>query len=99
MAFIVQCPHPNCKRFMMLEDHVRGTTVECLVCRKAIQLDPSGSSDRPKPPPLHKAPSASRRAKRQEITNCPNCSTPLRLPPAHAGKSIKCPVCKQLFTA
>ena len=100
MAFIVQCPHPNCRKYMLLEDHVRGNQVKCLACGSPIQLDPSGSSDRAKPPPLKSGASrTSARAKRQAITNCPSCNTPLRLPPSHQGKSIKCPVCKHVFTA
>ena len=98
MPFIVQCPHTDCRKFMLLEDHVRGTKVECLVCERTISLDPSGSDDRPKPPPLVKpsAP-ASPRAKRQRIVQCPTCDTPLRLPPSHEGKSIRCPACKHVF--
>lgn len=30
---------------------------------------------------------------------CPHCSKPLGLPPTVAGKTVKCPSCKQLFTA
>ena len=95
MPFIVQCPHPDCRKFMLLEDHLRGTTAECLVCERAIVLEPSDSEGRRKPPPLK--PSASPSAKRQEIARCPSCSTPLRLPPAHAGKAIRCPACKHVF--
>jgi hypothetical protein len=98
MPFIVQCPHPECRKFMLLEDHVRGTTVPCLVCRRSIALDPSRSGDRPKPPPLANAPaSAAPSAKRQAIADCPNCHTPLRLPPNHKDQPIRCPACKHVF--
>lgn len=30
---------------------------------------------------------------------CPHCSKPLGLPPTAAGKTVKCPNCKQLFAA
>jgi hypothetical protein len=98
MPFIVQCPHDDCRRFMLLEDHVRGRTVHCVICERQIVLDPSGSDDRPKPPPLVK-PSASvlPRAERQRILRCPRCEAPLRLPPSHEGKAIRCPACKHVF--
>ncbi len=96
MPFIVQCPHPDCQKHMLLEDHVRGTVVECMVCRKTIQLDPSGSGERTKPPPVPGS-AALPVAKREKIAACPKCSTPLRLPPAEQGQSIKCPVCKDVF--
>jgi len=99
MAFIVQCPHRDCRKFMLLEDHLRGTQVECLICERTIVLEPSASEERRRPPPLKKAAaSASPSAKRQEIAKCPNCRMPLRLPPAHQGKAIRCPACKHVFT-
>ncbi len=65
MAFIVQCPHRDCRKFMLLEDHLRGTQVECLICERTIALEPSASEERRKPPPLKKAAaSASPSAKR-----------------------------------
>jgi hypothetical protein len=100
MAFIVQCPHPDCRKFMMLEDHVRGTQVECLICERTISLEPAASEGpRSKPPPLKQSSAgASPRAERQEIAKCPNCRMPLRLPPTHEGKAIRCPACKHVFT-
>jgi uncharacterized protein YbaR (Trm112 family) len=98
MPFIVQCPHPDCRKFMLLEEHRRGTTVECLVCERIIVLEPSGSDEGAKPPPLDEpSGAASPSAKRQEIAACPSCKTPLRLPPSHKGKAIRCPACKHVF--
>jgi uncharacterized paraquat-inducible protein A len=59
-------------------------------------LDPSDADDRPKPPPLVK-PGAGPRAERHEVVRCPHCDAPLRLPPSHEGKSIRCPACKHVF--
>ena len=99
MPFIVQCPHADCRKFMLLEDHVRGKKVQCLVCERAISLDPSGSDDRVKPPPLVKpSASASPSVQRQKVLRCPNCRTPLRLPPSHEGTSTRCPTCRHVFT-
>ena len=98
MPFIVQCPHAECRKFMLLEDQVRGTQVRCLVCEREIVLDPSGSDDRPKPPPLVKQrASDSPSVKRQKVVRCPACQTPLRLPPTHEGKTIRCPACQHHF--
>jgi hypothetical protein len=47
MPFIVQCPHADCRRYMLLEDEVRGTTVNCLLCTKPIRVDTSGSHHGP----------------------------------------------------
>ena len=99
MPFIVQCPHTDCRKFMLLEDHVRGTKVECLVCDRSILLEPSGANEHTTPPPLgQRSASTSPSAKRQKITDCPSCHTPLRLPPSHQGKSIRCPACEHVFT-
>ena len=45
MPFIVQCPHPECRKYMLLEESVRGSRVECLVCRRTIAVEGSGSHD------------------------------------------------------
>lgn len=54
MPFVVQCPHDPCRKYMLLEDSMRGAKVECLVCRRMIAVDPSGSGsksgERPTPP-------------------------------------------------
>jgi hypothetical protein len=33
-----------------------------------------------------------------QVTRCPHCNQSLQLPGGSAGKSIRCPVCKQLFS-
>jgi hypothetical protein len=113
MTFIVQCPHPDCRKYMLLEDAARGTKVDCLICRKKIEVDSSGSGDRQKAPPLPQRPpprpspsGISRETAgsetpppvvRQKIVNCPQCSAPLRLPPEAVGKALKCPRCSHVF--
>ncbi|HVW37378.1 MAG TPA: hypothetical protein VHB99_08730 [Pirellulales bacterium] len=49
MPFIVQCPHADCRKFMLLEDSARGGPVECLLCKKPIKLDARSSSASPAP--------------------------------------------------
>lgn len=39
MPFIVQCPHADCRKYMLLEDSSRGAAQECLLCKKPIQID------------------------------------------------------------
>lgn len=38
MPFRVQCPHGECRKFMLVEDDARGTTIPCLVCEKPIEV-------------------------------------------------------------
>ena len=38
MVFAVQCPEPRCRKFMLVEDHDRGTVVLCLVCKTPIRV-------------------------------------------------------------
>jgi hypothetical protein len=52
MPFIVQCPHTKCGRFMLLEDSARGARVACLVCKGAIEIDPSSGSGEHQQAPL-----------------------------------------------
>jgi LSD1 subclass zinc finger protein len=47
MPFIIQCPYPDCGKYMLLEDSDRGATVKCLVCKKPIKLDPSSAGENP----------------------------------------------------
>ena len=98
MPFIVQCPHPDCTKYMLLEDSARGGRVDCLVCKRLIQVDPSQADD-PTPEPLlpHALAEAALRARRQRIANCPRCTGPMRVPPGHKGKRIQCPRCEHVF--
>lgn len=85
---------------MLLEDAARGSQVECLVCKKPIQVDASGSSETPKAQAsvstAHDA-QPSERVKRQEIVNCPKCKMPLRLAANHENRKLKCPHCAEVF--
>ena len=44
MVFAVRCPNPQCKKFMLVEEHDRGNTVPCLICKQPIAV--------PAPPPV-----------------------------------------------
>ena len=115
MPFIVQCPHADCRKFMLLEDEVRGTTVSCLMCSKSIRVDASGSKGGAAPPPQAppqqqaqtpppKAAAPTPKAAPPEdkvVVTCPNpsCKMPLRVPTTSKGTSLRCPKCKQVFKA
>ncbi len=38
MVFAVQCPEPNCRKFMLVEEHDRGKIVPCLICKTPIRV-------------------------------------------------------------
>lgn len=106
MPFIVQCPHADCKKYMLLEDSARGGRVDCLICKRRIQVDPSGANghrEEPLPQPEETDLSdvleqEALRAAQQKIANCPQCSGPMRVPPGGEGKRIQCPHCRHVFT-
>jgi hypothetical protein len=46
MVFAVQCPEPQCRKFMLVEEHDRGKIVPCLICKTPIRVggqDPEAS--------------------------------------------------------
>lgn len=45
MVLAIQCPAPKCRKFMLVEDHDKGRTVQCLICKAPIKLNLS--KDRP----------------------------------------------------
>jgi hypothetical protein len=56
MVFAVQCPNPNCRKYMLVEEHDRNKVVACLLCRTAIKVTggqaPAGASKKtPMPKP------------------------------------------------
>jgi hypothetical protein len=38
MVFAVQCPEPKCRKFMLVEEHDRGSVVACLICKTPIRV-------------------------------------------------------------
>ena len=49
MVFAVQCPEPTCRKYMLVEEHDRGTVVPCLICKTPIRVggaQPAPQSDR-----------------------------------------------------
>jgi len=100
MPFVARCPHPDCKKYMLLEDSARGGTVECLVCKRPVVPEASGDEAQVHAPPRSTpAPRGAGSAGRQQIAKCPKCNTGLRLPASHQGKPIRCPHCGFIFTA
>ncbi len=101
MPFIIQCPYSKCRMYNLLEDSARDTKVECLVCKGTIKVDASGSGERPPSSTGDSEPGSAPsppRAHGQNVTNCPQCATPLRVPPNAKGKSIRCPRCQTVFS-
>ncbi|HVA47924.1 MAG TPA: hypothetical protein VNH11_16260 [Pirellulales bacterium] len=100
MPFIVQCPHADCRKFMLLEDSTRGGTVDCLVCKKPIKVEAGSSGEAPAVATGRGPPSASGQpappSAAEKVCQCPHCQAPLRLP---SGKinAVKCPKCAQVF--
>jgi hypothetical protein len=50
----VQCPNPKCRKFMLVEDHEKGTVVACLLCKTPIRVGgkPTVPHAPATPPPL-----------------------------------------------
>jgi hypothetical protein len=48
MVFAVRCPNPQCRKYMLVEEHDRGRVVNCLICKQPIKV--------PTPPPQSPAP-------------------------------------------
>ena len=88
MPFITQCPHVECGKYMLMEEDARGTTVDCLVCKKPIELEPI-ILDVPKDdlPPSVSA------KDRFAVRNCPKCKRPIRVLPEQFDKAMNCPEC------
>ena len=49
-VFAVQCPNPQCRKYMLVEEHDRGKVVNCLICKTPIRVGSSGKQ-RPAAPP------------------------------------------------
>lgn len=50
MVFAVRCPNPQCRKYMLVENHDRGKVVPCLVCKQPIQV-PAAVPQVPTGPP------------------------------------------------
>jgi hypothetical protein len=52
-------------------------------------------------PPQQAAPAAAMQSDQKVIVNCPNpqCRSPLKVAPSTKGTKVRCPKCKQVFTA
>jgi hypothetical protein len=51
MVFAIQCPNPKCRKFMLVEDHQKNTTVTCLLCKEPIKVGGNSGQARPQPGP------------------------------------------------
>ena len=45
MVFAVQCPEPKCRKYMLVEEHDRGTVVPCLICKTPIRVGAGETRD------------------------------------------------------
>ncbi|HEV7225212.1 MAG TPA: hypothetical protein VGN42_21075, partial [Pirellulales bacterium] len=99
---IAQCPYPNCRKYLLLEDAVRGGTVSCLLCKQPIAVSNPAPGQPPSvmvearttgeaaaPPILHK-----------RTQPCPQCGASLQSPAAgSAPQKVKCGQCGHVFQA
>ena len=95
MPFVIQCPHPACRKYMLLEDDTRGTIVPCMVCKKPLNVDEVLAPQRPpirEGPPRREVP-PSREA--HDVRICPQCSSRMRVAPTAAR--VRCPKCQTVF--
>ncbi len=54
MVFAVQCPNPQCRKYMLVEEQDRNKVVACLLCKTAIKVgggQPPTTGGRKTPPP------------------------------------------------
>ena len=52
MVFAVQCPNPNCRKFMLVEDSDLNRVVQCLLCKTAIKVGMPAAAPGQQPAPL-----------------------------------------------
>ncbi len=84
MPFRIQCS--NCRKFMIVEDEMRGRQVECLICSKPITADVDQ-----KPP----ATSAAATPDDPQIRSCPKCGSRMRV--SSTAARVRCPKCQHVF--
>ena len=102
MPFIAQCPYPNCRKYLLLEDSARGGTVSCLLCKQpiavsnpapgqppSVMVDPCATGEAAAPPIL-----------RERTHRCPQCGASLHSPAVgSAPQKVKCGQCGHVFPA
>jgi predicted Zn finger-like uncharacterized protein len=101
MPFIAQCPYPSCRKYLLLEDAVRGETMACLLCKQPIQISRSKPGEPPTVSmagPPNAALVSSAPPKRRYA--CPQCGAALMAPAAGAaGLKVRCGKCGHVFVA
>ena len=38
MVIAVRCPNPQCRKYMLVEEHDRNKVVPCLVCKSPVRV-------------------------------------------------------------
>lgn len=100
MPFIAQCPYPNCRKYLLLEDSVRGASVACLLCKQPIAVS---NSPPDQPPTVTVEPSRAAEAAAPPVRfspsrPCPKCGATLYLPAeGPAPQRAKCSKCGHVF--
>src|SRR6516164_6738279 len=77
---------PSCGKQMNLGAQLAGKSIKCPGCQQVVKV-PGGAAAAPPPAPAAPATIA---------VTCPSCDKQLNLGAHLAGKSIKCPGCKQV---
>lgn len=79
MPFRIQCT--SCRKFMIVEDEMRGHRVECLICKKLITAD-----EETKKPVAADDP---------QVRSCPKCNSRMRV--SSTASRVRCPKCQHVF--
>src|SRR3974377_402700 len=107
MNALISCT--SCRRQLRLPDEALGKSVKCPLCGSifaAQNVDSAAATKGPvSPTPPPAAPPNTSPAKLEQaspgngLIHCASCRGQLRVPPGALGKSIKCPLCGQVFVA
>lgn len=97
MPFIAQCPHDDCRKFMLLEDEIQGAVIQCLVCKQPIQLDGDedpAAADDDEIVDLQAVGAKPQKDSGFHVGACPKCGTPLRVPYGEETQARQCIECE-----
>lgn len=50
MPFITRCPHPDCGKYQLIEDEQNNRMIDCLVCRRKMQVGNPAHANAQSPP-------------------------------------------------
>lgn len=99
MPFIAQCPHPDCRKYQLLEDSLRGAVTNCLLCKQPLRVREGADGPQTEavaappanrtPPPANRTPPPVSRTPPVSHASPPPVNA---VPPPRAGVA-RCPKC------